>query len=513
MTNAEIRKMVTAYFDRTLEDYREDAEDSKADGPVDPKGLSLYLLDLEEELADGNHVRVAASVADSILEGAGIKMDREAHDFRVLCREVLKGIIAGTRLQLMSLRDGRGIEGPADLSRATGAEAQALAQALRSEADLPRQAVALSSSGRSSLTPVNSLTAPSSLTLSALIREYIEDKVRGERWRGDRTRVEVEGVFGLFVRIVGSPETGGDKDVRALQRRDFTNFRDVLLRWPSNVNKKARYRGLSVKQVLEAAIPPLLSKTSVNQHLSYVSGLMKWAVQNQYTGVNLAEGLAVKKDRVKDSTSRKEYDEADLHKLFASPIYTTDLPKTQPERYWIPLSLLFSGLRLNEAAGLRVVDVREVDGVLCFDISEEGERHLKNASSQRIVPVHSILIGLGLREYVKAQGRGRLFPNLKKRGESFGVAVSRWWGRYGRQHVSKDKKKSLHSFRHAFTTALNRAHVPAAVVNELTGHAHGNIDLDRYGHGFEVGQLKEAIEKLNFGIEEELRKLPKLPLD
>ena len=51
---------------------------------------------------------------------------------------------------------------------------------------------------------------------------------------------------------------------------------------------------------------------------------------------------------------------------------------------------------------------------------------------------------------------------------------------------------------------------PEAIVAELAGHAHGNIDRDRYGHGFEAGQLKEAIEKLSFGIEEELKKLPLL---
>jgi len=50
------------------------------------------------------------------------------------------------------------------------------------------------------------------------------------------------------------------------------------------------------------------------------------------------------------------------------------------------------------------------------------------------------------------------------------------------------------------------------VVADLTGHSHGNIDRDRYGHGFEVKQLKEAIERLIFGVEEELKKLPRLPL-
>jgi integrase len=103
-----------------------------------------------------------------------------------------------------------------------------------------------------------------------------------------------------------------------------------------------------------------------------------------------------------------------------------------------------------------------------------------------------------------------VLPKILKR-EGFGQDVGRWFQRYGRRYVSSDKRKSLHSFRHTFITALNRAHVSEAIVAELAGHAHGNIDRDRYGHGFEVKQLRDAVEKLNFGVEGELLKLAKSP--
>lgn len=181
-----------------------------------------------------------------------------------------------------------------------------------------------------------------------------------------------------------------------------------------------------------------------------------------------------------------------------------------PERFWIPLICLFSGGRLGEVAQLHLSDIRTDDGIPCFDFNDTGEKNLKTASSSRIVPIHSALLELGLMDYVerlRKEGKPRLWMNLKLKREGFGQDVGRWFQRYGRKHISADKRKSLHSMRHTFITALNRAHVPEAIVAELAGHTHGNIDRDRYGHGFEVRQLKEAIEKLSFGIEEELKKL------
>jgi integrase len=187
----------------------------------------------------------------------------------------------------------------------------------------------------------------------------------------------------------------------------------------------------------------------------------------------------------------------------------------QPERYWLPLILLMSGMRLNEAAGLRVSDVREVEGALCFDVNEEGERALKNANSQRLIPVHPILGELKFKEYVEGlrkAGAARLFPNLKQKGGSFGVAFSRWWGRYSREWITKNPKKSLHSARGSFVTSLLNAGVEEPLVKALVGHSASGETAGRYMKGYEPRILLSAISRLSYGreVEEELRKLPSL---
>lgn len=156
--------------------------------------------------------------------------------------------------------------------------------------------------------PPSSPTSPG-VPLSKRVREYVEDRVKGKRWRGDRTRLEAEGIFKLFLRIVGSPESGGDRDIRTLERKDFSGFRDVLLRWPSNLNKRREFRGkkgepLSEEQVLGMGVTErLLSKTSVNKHLMYVSAFIGWCVSSGHLDSDYSKGLTVRKQRVKKAPS------------------------------------------------------------------------------------------------------------------------------------------------------------------------------------------------------------------
>ncbi|MGZ9148728.1 MAG: DUF6538 domain-containing protein [Candidatus Deferrimicrobiaceae bacterium] len=112
MTQEEMRKLVAAYFESTIadaEDARADgsgvlSEDSALDGSNEElEGLELHLTDLIEDLARGKHEGVG-HVADSILDCAGVTLDKGSHEYRVLCREALKGVIAATRIQLERMK-------------------------------------------------------------------------------------------------------------------------------------------------------------------------------------------------------------------------------------------------------------------------------------------------------------------------------------------------------------------------------------------------------------------------
>lgn len=63
-------------------------------------------------------------------------------------------------------------------------------------------------------------------------------------------------------------------------------------------------------------------------------------------------------------------------------------------------------------------------------------------------------------------------------------------------------KKSFHSFRHSFSTALKDADVSETVVKELLGHAHGSLSFDRYGKPLDPQKTAwEGIDRLDYEVD------------
>jgi integrase len=492
MDAGQIRKMVADYFERTLAD----AEDARADGsgvlPEDSEdgsnealdGLEIHLSDLIEDLARGK-LEGVSGVADSILDcarrdgGARLAIDKGTHDYKVLCREALKGVIAATRVQLERMKGHY----PED--------------------DRSKPAATLA---------IPPLPPPAPVRLSAALAEYVKEHDASGHWK-PKTREETEGVYRLLVGIVG------DRDMSELDYKVFSGFRDSLTRFPSNHTKRRAYRGKTIPEILAmtaegsartAKVSTPLSASSVNKHIIRTGAFLKWAMKRGYVSANFAEGLTVVR-KGKESEEREAYSKEDLLNLVRSPL--AGFRETKPERFWVPLLGLYTGARLNELCQLHLEDIRVVDGILSIDINSRGEKMLKNVGSRRIVPVHPVLVALGFTEYVEGlrkKGEKRLWPALRMKRGGFGDDFSKWYGRWNRTHITTSKKKVFHSLRANFITALLNAGVDPAIVSALVGHVGGSMTLDRYHKGFSVALLRDAVEKLSFGggVEEELKKLP-----
>ena len=179
-------------------------------------------------------------------------------------------------------------------------------------------------------------------------------------------------------------------------------------------------------------------------------------------------------------------------------------PTDKPERYWIPLIGLYSGMRLGEVCGLHIEDVKQVDGVWCFDVNEEGDRRLKNLSSNRLVPVHPQLIErglLGLVDTLRGEESVRLWPNLVRREiDGYCHALGNWYGRFNRKHVTDDPLKTYHSLRHSFADSLKQLGVQESLISELMGHANSSITTGRYGKRYQAKVLLEVVSRLDYGI-------------
>jgi integrase len=346
-------------------------------------------------------------------------------------------------------------------------------------------------------------------SLSKLLKEYVEETAGSGKWI-PKSRAEAEAIYNLFLRIVG------DRDVRTLDHRVVVEYREILRKLPSNMNKSPLYRGKTISELLAMKVEKPLSETSVNKHITLVGAFLKWAVRQSHIEANYIEGLTIARKAAKESEEREAYSSDDIGKLLASPLYV-DTSRARgsyqkhPEHYWIPLIGLFSGMRLNEICQLHVEDIEEIDGVFCFSINAEGTKRLKNLSSRRVVPIHPELIRLGLVRYVsrvRGEGASRFWMNLEGKRDGHGQDMSKWYQRFNRKNITTNPKRVFHSFRHCVGNDLKQRKVEGSIISELLGHSQTSITLGRYGKSYEPQVLLEALMTLDYGVSDALARLP-----
>ncbi len=129
--------------------------------------------------------------------------------------------------------------------------------------------------------------------------------------------------------------------------------------------------------------------------------VLTYAEQNGLIESNPAFGIKVKGAKKRNKT-RLPYTTEDLNLIFSGPVHKDgSRPKGGggEAAYWLPLIALYGGMRMEEIGQLLTTDLKQEGAVCYFDVSDEGAKSLKTESSLRRVPVHPVLIDLGLIEY------------------------------------------------------------------------------------------------------------------
>ncbi|UPU34492.1 site-specific integrase [Geomonas paludis] len=343
--------------------------------------------------------------------------------------------------------------------------------------------------GIPSLPAAQSAAQAPSPSISKVIEEYVND--RQSAWTS-KTLLEYLSYLRLLQDVL---EVHAVSDI---SRDTVRKLRDTLCRLPANLYKKHPNKTIAEVLLMNDITP--MSTTTVNKLLTLFGSLMRHCIKEGYRKDNPTEGLKVKHIRRPDE-ERKAYSREDLRKIMSALPHPTD----KPERYWIPMIGMYSGMRLGEICGLRIADIRQVDGVWCFDVNEEGDKRLKTAASTRLVPIHPTLIHMGFISFVEKMKDGkaaRLWPSLVRREvDGYCAAVGNWYGRFNRMYVTSDSLKTFHSLRHTFADALKQLGSQESLIAELMGHTNCNITTGRYGKRYQPKVLLEVISRLNYVTE------------
>lgn len=162
---------------------------------------------------------------------------------------------------------------------------------------------------------------------------------------------------------------------------------------------------------------------------------------------------------------------------------------------WIPWLCAYSGMRVSEAGNLRKEDFFKVGDRWFWRVTTAGGRKLKNASSERRIPVHPALVSEGLIAFVEAAPAGRLFKGETKDTIDIQPRMSTWV----RDLIALQDHPELspnHGWRHLFEDLCRRDRVPEEARSYMTGRTDGNSH-ELYGRSeVMLPGLADAMEQI-----------------
>ena len=427
-------------------------------------GLGIALEATHEELVGCDYSKIASEEDELLATHKLLPMDHESDTFKRLARELLKAKRDVLRIELDRWQGEYGIaagNGSTTFHPATTADEPPLESLLLSDA-IP------------------------------LYLKHFEDRAPG-------TIEAKQNALKRFLDVVGN------KPVHSIVKADCIVYRDTLRKLPANLSK--RFPGKTIKEALAlVGSKPvkrgvLLSKDTINQDLMHIGHFFGWLIdEGRRSADNPVDGLSFEGV---ESKSHEAFDDSDISAIFGSDEYTSQLKAKEYARHFLPLILLYSGCRREEAANLALADIQKEGGVWFMDLAPDltRGRRLKNKASRRRVPIHSHLIELGLLDYVewmRAKGETLLFPKDKrKKGRAtMGDAVSKWFARTVRS-LKVPGKKTLHGFRPTITTRLYEAGCDGETRRELLGHSGKDVHETVYLRP-SLPVLSVHLEKLNF---------------
>ncbi len=329
----------------------------------------------------------------------------------------------------------------------------------------------------------------------------------------------------------------GNKRLFMITKDDMWEFHDKLSRLPKTTDLKDGWRRKSAAAVLKAvdggaSLGDAMSPKTVNKALTAISTMLRYAEKRRHIKLNVSFG--VRAEVPEEEEPGRPFEVAELNRIFQQPLFTGSMEgveqrgrlKSGPvecrdDAFWIPVVLFLTGARSSEIVGLHCDDVVVDSEVPHFLIVENDYRGLKNAQSERMVPIHRYLIEAGFLEFAATRklAGGRFFPDAKQEfsfssrtGKMMPKSLSnsllmRQFNRTVLKHAEATANRgSIKCFRNTFEEEAFNHIRDEEIRLRLTGRTIKNsskfykrrIPTDQEGRITRLRTLKEAIDQLTF---------------
>ncbi len=256
-----------------------------------------------------------------------------------------------------------------------------------------------------------------------------------------------------------------------------------------------------------------------------LTAMGKWVRQQGYAVPPWQIAKMIRKDKRSSRSLRDAFNKSELQAIVNN---AATYREKEAAKFWITLLPMLTGMRIEEVCQLNLnTDLIFKDGSHYFTVNAQDDsdgaarKAIKTAAGERIVPIHPLLVKLGLIDYLntqKTRGFRRPFeaqwtPLVKKRKQpKWSVLPSKWGGR----ELAKLKKANLigsgkhtyfHSMRHTFNTHLAHSGLPEEQRAMILGQTFGGINSGTYNKQAQDPVFLESL------ILEPINSLVDLPID
>jgi len=218
------------------------------------------------------------------------------------------------------------------------------------------------------------------------------------------------------------------------------------------------------------------------------------AVRRIFTTVKAVINLAITEHRldIRNAFSAIYMPEAESKKRVSIPVETISqiqqsCMEHDDDMRWLIALISDTGMRLAEAAGLHVDDIKLDEDIPYADIKPHPWRSLKTKGRQRQVP----LVGASLwaAQRIKANASScfafpRYTNNSRCNANSVSNALNKWL------HANLRKDIVIHGFRHAMRDRLRAVSCPSEMIDQIGGWSSRKVG-EGYGGGYSVLQTKQ----------------------
>ena len=345
-----------------------------------------------------------------------------------------------------------------------------------------------------------------------LIREVVDEFLELRKGTiGEKMLGEYRVLTDEFIEIIGNIP------VSSLSKEHIRTYIKTQIKLPINRRKNPKYRDLSIDEIMKLKDVKPQSRVNVNKFLTRLTTFMRFGISQGYIKENYIDGMKLPISKTEGRKRREPFSPEDLVKILHPKTYLdwtidfglkTKSNKPNPVKYqnpfyWSFLIGIFSGMRTNETAQLRIEDIIKKENVWMISIDETEGKRVKTTSSIRKVPVHPTLISLGFLDYIKiikSQGFDRVFPELTRHRDGYATKISQHYNEkfLPALGIWEKQVKVLYCTRHTF---INRCYIKGVdrdIIKSIVGH-EPDFTLDVYGgNPFTPKQLFQGISKVSY---------------